>query len=163
MTAFFDSVTPQNISNTAIVAAYFNGKFAWPVDEVNLHPSHILISVLPNAPEIAQFTRALDVERFDATPADVVPFIEYRHHSHPAHGHDATIYVNAANRAEVEERAHAAGLLAGKDYRLWVAHWTNDPFAREADMTGVWAIQYRNTPGYDVSVLTGADDFTPRG
>jgi hypothetical protein len=153
----YDSTEPGNITPDKIVAAYYNGRFAWSRAEINRHPGHILIAVKSGLPQQAIGARALDIEGFDATPDDAAPFV----HMRLAHGHtNATLYCNRSNLEEIRRKLSAAGLIPGRHYRLWVA--TLDGTKTLPDMTGVWAIQHTGGPHapFDISDVHLPHDFT---
>jgi hypothetical protein len=169
---FADSVSPQLIpaSEFTHVAAYADGHYTWLAAELRRFPAHIQIAVEPGQPWQASEARVLDVERFDATPADVLPFINRRHQL----GHnDATIYCSLS----VVPSVIAAIGRSTLPWRLWAAWWWRKDVPPSRDqvllelfrLTGValapsrlWACQWRNGADWDTSVLYGADDFTRR-
>src|SRR5215469_9725433 len=129
MFGFADSVTPQAISPAQFshVAAYYDGRFAWPASQVRRFPRHILISVLAREPGQARFARCLDMERFDASSADFPPFVEVRH----AAGHDDALgYTSILGNAPGEgvEAIWAAMRNDLNPWSLWVAWWWGRPF-----------------------------------
>lgn len=172
MIPFADSISPASISPHLFsrVAAYETGRYAWPAADVGRFDRHIKIGVLPGSPSQARTARVLDIERFDAAPADWVPFANER----LAAGHDdATAYCSISTIPALLD----AGIPQG-NWRLWAAWWwqrTFPPTATEvlaeiATLTGImlpasrlWACQWQNGTSFDTSVLYGADDFTTRG
>lgn len=176
MIEFADSTAPSLIpASFTHVAAYGNGAYAWPGTELHRFPRHVIIAVKPGDPGQAKFARALDVERYDARPADFPPFARERH----ALGHDdPTAYSSIVGdqgfglQALINAMTDAGYKLP---WRLWVAWWWGRDFPPAASevlaeiraLTGIvlpqgvlWACQWRNLPGYDTSVLYGRDDFT---
>jgi hypothetical protein len=163
----YDSTNPLVLPRDADVAGYYNGEFAWGQAEFDLFARYIKISVMAGMPGAAQFARVLDVETFDATPDDVVPFLNRRIMAGYSNG---TIYCNRSTLPAVLERIHAAkGLRLGwkthrsdkGNCRLWVADWTGEPHELP-DMTGVWAVQYANdvAADRDDSEVFGPADFS---
>jgi hypothetical protein len=155
---FYDSIDPSAIPRGSNVAGYYDGEFAWTTTEVGNFPGHILLSTLSNQAQHAEHARALDVERFDATILDVVPFLLARIRFGRS---DGTIYCNRESQPSVRRViALDSRLILGHNCRLWVA--TLDGTLGLPDMTGVWAIQYKGgvTSRYDTSRLIGKDDFT---
>lgn len=176
MISFADSVTPQLINRAEFshVAAYVNGRFAWPRQQLARFPYHILISVTGD-PTAARLARVQDDELFDATPEDFPPFMVERH----AAGHDdPTSYTSIIGDpgfgiVNVLAAIQSAGLF-DTAWRLWVAWYWGRPFPPTAAevlaeikaLTGItlepgrlWACQWQNTPQLDRSVLYGRDDF----
>jgi hypothetical protein len=101
----FDSTTPELIPPWArLKALYVNGKFAH-------HPDYgrgrIFIDVIGNAPFGAE---VLDVEREDATPATVHPWLQAR-----SRWEQGTIYCNESTLPAVQEAAQ------GLPFYLWLA------------------------------------------
>ncbi len=150
----YDSVTPASIPGGERAALYANGLFAAPAGQVRRFPRHMKIAVFPGQPAQARLARCLDVERFDAGPADIVPFIRARQ----AAGHrDATIYFSRARWPQVLD-ALEKGHVSPAGVRLWVADWTGKP--HQVTLTAgyqAWAVQYENTASFDLSVIWGAD------
>ena len=177
MINFADSTNPAAIpSQFTHVAAYHDGLYQWPTAQIERFPAHFEIGVLPGMPGQARFCRALDVERFDATPADFPPFVRERRQL----GHeDATCYTSILGAdgygiLPVAAKLTEAGILL-ETVRLWVAWWWGRPFPPTAAevlaeiraLTGLrlpvgtlWACQWQNGTHYDTSVLYGRDDFT---
>jgi hypothetical protein len=137
----YDSVNAGSIPRGAtMTAGYGNGEFKWTAADWALfpHARHVRIDVNGTDP---QGCGVLDVERFDATPAMVPGWIRARRKALPLGR--AVIY---CSRSSVPAVQAAAG---GLRYSLWVADWTNAPH-HAGDAI---AVQYRNTPGYDLSVV----------
>ena len=174
MTEFADSTEPGAINPAEFshVAAYANGRFRWTDAQVARFPAHIKIGVLSGSPSQAAVARVLDIERFDAIPADFPPFAKER----LALGHkDATAYCDLSTLPAVIEHVAEAMLKPGT-WRLWLAWWWLRPFPPTsaevlaeirvlypslAVPTGsLWACQWQNGQHYDSSVLYGRNDFT---
>lgn len=162
MRLMYDSVDPAAVPKRKTVAAYVNGDYAWTRWEEAQFPALIRISVMPGMPEAAKAARALDVERYDATTADIVPFVQAR----KALGHeDATIYMDLSTAAELP-----ADVL-GQIPRLWLAWWWGRPgYPRLGEVAAqvqdripaekIWACQFASHADYDVSVIYGRQDFS---
>lgn len=149
---FYDSASKQAPAGK-LIAAYVNGFFAYNADDLARYRARFMISVIRDS-AAAQSARCLDIERFDATPADAPAFVQNR----IAFGHhDALLYVNRSNRDEVVSLCDQQNLVLGRDYMLWVA--TLDGTINLPDMTGVSAIQFLNTPDYDESVVIRSISF----
>lgn len=118
-----DSTRPQSIPDKFKmgnngVAAYINGSYAWSHSEEDEFPRRIHISVTGD-PRMAEHARCIDVERFDATPADVPGFIEARNLTqHP----DTLVYCDLSTVKPVLDAAPR------EDYHFWIA--TLDNFYR---------------------------------
>ena len=143
-----DSTRPWLIPGSIRYAiAYANGIYAWPDDQTDRFAGHVKIGVLSGEPGQAATCRELDVERFDAGPADAPPFIAARR----ALGHDdATLYVNRANLPAVADRLVVADVPDLESIRWHVA--TLDGTKRPAVPFGIlWAVQFEIVAqAYDV-------------
>ena len=164
MRMMYDSVNPAAIPGRT-AAAYVNGEFAWSRAEEARFGALVRISVMPGMPEAAKAARVLDVERYDATVADIGPFVKAR--SDLGH-HDATIYMSLSALADL---ANSDPELVASVPRWWVAWWWGRPgFPRLDEVAGqlqdrvpadrIWACQYRNTAEWDESVIYGRQDFS---
>lgn len=145
-----DSVNAFNIPvDTPIVAGYVNGHYAWNQASWDRFPGayrHAGIDVFGTAPHVAGI---LDIEQYDATPAIAVEWVKARNAIHPSY--PPVLYVNRSNRDTVVKMQESAGHVLGKDFKLWVA--TLDGTEHLSDMNGVVAIQYKDTGGYDESIV----------
>jgi hypothetical protein len=157
MTILFYDNANYNIPEDSRAALYFNGRYAAPSSVVRRYPCHFFISVLPGHPEVAEHARCLDVERWDASPGDALPFIVARAVAGKGRWSPATIYCSLDTVPEVAFR-----IGQHMPWRLWVAHWDNDTGRPKLPNLGhgeLWAKQYRaginGEP--DVSVLYGQD------
>jgi hypothetical protein len=134
----YDSINATSIPLDAeMVAGYGNGEFTWTAAAWARfpHARHVRIDVTGTDPAGCG---VLDVERGDATPAAAGPWILAR----LGHGR-AVIYCNLSTLPAVQSAAR------GLDYSLWLADWTGHAH----QVGGAIAVQYRNTPGYDLSVV----------
>lgn len=168
-TLFADSVNPAAIPSTFThVAAYANGKFLWPSNELDRFAKHIRIGVYPRRPDQARYARVLDVERYDASVSDFMAFARERHQL--GH-HDATAYCSLSLVGSLWEEMRGVDV----PWRLWAAWYV--PFQPSAasvlaELEGafgvrlpaskLWAVQWDNGATFDTSVLYGADDFSRR-
>lgn len=164
----YDSIRPASLPRNKPAALYINGDYSCPRSLEQEFGRVVRISVEPGQPEAARFARILDVERWDATPADVPEFVHFRE----ALGHhDATIYASAASVGTV---LRACG-PAYQPPRWWVAWWWNRPVAptreqvaaevhqasgADIDPATIWACQYASYSTYDLSVVYGPRDFS---
>lgn len=149
---FYDSA-PKLAPAGALIAAYADGLYAYSAADLARYAGHFLISVTRD-PAAAAYARCKDIERYDATPVDAPPFVQAR--LSLGH-HDALLYVNRSNRDECVFLCSQHGLLLGRDYMLWVA--TLDGTISLPDMTGVAAIQFRNTQAWDESLVIQSIKF----
>lgn len=171
-TLFADSVSPALIPGSFThVAGYATGRYAWAAEEIKMFERHLLIGVLPNYPGQAQMARVLDVERYDATPADFPAFAQTRE----AKGFgDATVYCSLVNVAAVVKEMQP---YRNVPWRLWAAWWVgadvmptasavlnelDDGFGVQLTPSRLWACQFATNADNDTSVLYGTDDFTRR-
>jgi hypothetical protein len=110
----FDSTTVTDIPSTGMdaVAGYVGGDFTtWPA-LVKRYPHLPALSIAVNASQDAQ---CLDVEKGDATPADVPGWLDRQARLHP--GRTPILYTSASQIAAVRA---AAGR---RRYLLWSAHY----------------------------------------
>jgi hypothetical protein len=125
------------------VAGYVNGRYAWSQAEWGLfpHADHVTISVTAaaNAGDV------LDVETGDARPDQAAGWIAMRK---AAGLYRPTIYCSLYLVPDV--RRGTGSYILGKDYDLWVAHYTNQPHQA---YLGAAATQYESTPDWDATVV----------
>lgn len=175
---FADSTRPQLISSMVNggflrVAAYADGLYKWPPEQLARFSRHFLISVTGD-PLAARYARCKDIERYDAVPGQFPGFARER----KVAGHDdATAYIQISNVVSVVEAMEAAGLRHEPWWCLWVAWWTEDGQAPTRDEIvtelavaydlqiepeRIKACQFKPGPDHDTSIWYGADDFTRR-
>jgi len=140
---------PADPAEGTIIAVYRNGRYAADPAEVEARfpaAKYVVIWVDVNGtdPETAQ---ALDVERYDAAPADAPGWIRARLAA--VKGSLPTIYCDRSTIDAVTAACGAAGLKLGVHWWFWVS--TLDGTRYEAD--GVVACQYQGgvDAPYDVS------------
>jgi hypothetical protein len=142
MKVMYDSIISDNIpENVAIVAGYVDGKFMWTDDEWARHPSarQVRIAVFASTND----GDVLDVEQYDASPADCPAWIAMRQ----AGGVTVpTIYCALSVMCAVQ--AACAGLV----YDLWIADWTGAQHMPD----GADACQYAALGTYDLSLCSDA-------
>jgi len=171
MFEFADAVDLANVDPAVYpnVAAYANGRFAAPADQLARFKRHKLIAVEPNNPGQAAIARTLDVERFDATIFDAQPFINERY-NHDRD--DAEIYIEISS---VPALLVATGAET-RDWYVWIAWWWLQGVPptgadvlnelREVYKTELpanvhlSACQWENTPTFDKSVSYRKNTFT---
>jgi hypothetical protein len=103
----WDSASGDIPAGAKLRALYVNGGFA--TRPVHYGRGRVWIDVIGNAPDKALW---LDVERFDATPAQVTGWLDARRR---AGGGIGGIYCDRSSLAAVDAAA------AGRPYYLWVA------------------------------------------
>jgi hypothetical protein len=152
----YDGVTPSRLPPSAsMVAGYADGHYANLAAMRARYPHATVVSIA-----VSWRTRAqvLDVETGDATPAQAVQWC--LHTMAGTANRDLTVYCNTSTWPSVRAAFRAAGV---SEPQYWVAEY--DGVA--AIPAGAVAKQYRNTPGYDVSVVVaaggwhGVDPTTP--
>src|SRR5690348_7913560 len=152
MRSMWDSITPANIpaeanAAGALVAGYDDGR--WPDFDA-------LAAMFPDARHVPITVFAsddmglvLDIEARDATPEEAPGWLERRR----AAGVDPSLYCSTSLIGDVEAACKAAGVHFDRAH-WWRAHFNGVP----ALELGEIAHQYRNTPGYDCSVVA---DYWP--
>lgn len=142
----YDAITPSRIPavKPQLVASYVNGE--WPnFNQLKkLFPNSIHVSIAVNILGVAN---VLDVERFDAAPTQAPAWVTKMR----ALGRDPSVYMNMSTWPAVIDAFKQQGV---KQPHYWVADYgpnRNIP-------VGAHALQFLNTPGYDVSVVA---DYWP--
>ena len=135
--------------DTAMVAGYVNGLYAWTQAEWDLfpHAKHVTISITASA----NAGDVLDVENGDATPAQTEGWIRMRK---SAGYYRPTIYCSRSVIPEV--RQGTGPYILGRDYDIWAADWTGSPHevtAPGSPSATCCATQYESTEEYDVSAV----------
>lgn len=115
----YDSVDVSQIpKNATAVAGYVGGH--WPTfgTLVKLYPRAKKLSIAIAADENAS---CLDVEKGDASPAQAPGWVRRQH----ARGnHCPIVYTSLAYAQGLVNLLGKSGLVYGKDYKLWCAHYT---------------------------------------
>jgi hypothetical protein len=142
-------VIAKAFPDTAMVAGYVNGYYAWTQAEWDLfpHANHVTISITASA----NAGDVLDVENGDATPAQTEGWIKMRK---SAGYYRPTIYCSRSVIPEV--RMGTGPYILGRDYDIWVADWTGSPHEVTAPGTptaNCCATQYESTADYDASAV----------
>lgn len=144
----YDAITPANIpANAQMVAGYVNGRWPSYAEAKASFPHAVAVSIAVNIHADAQ---VLDVEKFDATPAESVGWcIRQR-----SLGRVPTVYMAAGDAWTQVRQAFQARGVAEPLY--WVANWSDGPEIPP----GAIAVQYANNEaaGYDVSLVS---DYWP--
>jgi hypothetical protein len=157
----FDSVTPRVAPrNCELFGYYLNGSYAVPSISyvTNLYPPPIsLVPIDANATR-ADFARVLDVERFDATPAQCEQWLTDFKEKNPSYhnGGRGVIYTTRSSIPAV--RIGTGKYVLGKDYYLWIATGDGTLFTGE----GVIACQNYWHKTYDSSVVY-SPEWLPNG
>ena len=140
----YDGVNPDALPRTAeLVAGYVTGLFKWPAHSwahwARVKEVHIDVNgTLPSDADV------LDIEKGDAGPNQARGWIEQR----VPHGR-ACLYFSRSRMDEIEAAIKG---LPGVD--VWVADWTGEPHTvRVAPNMHLVAVQYANTPNFDLSVV----------
>jgi hypothetical protein len=152
------------------VCYYADGEFAWPRGYVEQFPRRFGISVRHAAPEAAEYARALDIEREDATAADAVPFLQHRRDL----GHDdGEIYCDRSTVPAVVQFLHESDepepfwWIATLDNIAWtpagpnnnLTAWLKQVYGVTISPERVRAIQCFPMGAYDVSLAYGAQGW----
>lgn len=151
----FDAITPSRIPGSpGMVAGYVAG--SWPSYfgyTVNDHYEPSIRERFPHAIHVAiavqayQGGQVLDVEAGDATPAESVGWVRRMRRA----GRIPTVYCNTSTWPAVRREFAAA--------RVVLPLWWAAQYDGVAELVpGSIAKQYRNEPGYDVSVVA---DYWP--
>jgi hypothetical protein len=137
------------VAGTQLVLVYANGSYqARPADVVARFGNIPVVWIDVNGK--CPWADVLDVEQYNATPAQVPGWIADHRVMHPG-GYPPVIYVNRSNITAVFNAVQARGYRPGHEFNLWIS--TLDGTNHVADMTGVAAVQYVEHPGYDESVV----------
>lgn len=141
----YDSINPDAIPRTAeMVAGYVNGSVSkWPPQAWGHWPrvKEVHIDVVG---DYAFDADVLDIERGAANLSHARAWIEER----VKHGR-ACLYFSRSLMADVAREV--AGFPA---VDVWVADWTGEPHAVEVPAgLHLVAVQYKNTPNFDLSVV----------
>lgn len=140
MRVMFDGITPSAAPDGGdLYAGYVNGR--WPSYQgmIDRFPHAVHVSIAVSADADAQ---VLDVERYDATPLQVPDWVMRQRHR----GIDPSVYVSASPWGEVRQACQRAGII---EPHYWIANYTNGPIIPD----GAHAVQWRNTPGWDQSLV----------
>lgn len=153
----YDSINPARIpANAAMVAGYVDGIYGPEHGRFN-QPGWDLAAWarFPNAVKvrIAVFAstndgHVLDVETYDATPAQAPGWVKMRR----AAGRDPSVYMNASTWPAVRQAFRSAGV---PEPHYWVASY---PGGGAVIPAGAIAHQYADPGPYDLSVVA---DFWP--
>ena len=149
MTALYDSTDPTKIpANAPMVAGYTSG--LWPTFGrlAGLFPNAIRISIAIDATHDAD---VLDVEQGDATPADVVAWVNRQR----SHGADPTVYCSRVSMWPAVQAAVATARIAPPHY--WIADYTGVKHLVPGSSVTQWA----DIGPYDISETNGSWHQTP--
>lgn len=142
----YDGVTPSRIPSSAtMVAAYVDGHYAnvSPMKARFPHARLVTIAVFAST----NAGTVLDVEKGDATPTEAPGWVVKRRRA----GVDPTVYCSESLWPTV--RAVFRALNVPQPH-YWIAHYDSVALIPE----GAIAKQYKNTSGYDISVVA---DYWP--
>lgn len=142
----YDSVTVGDIPPTPeLVAGYVDGHYANVVAMKKRFPHVPLVQIAVFASTDGGIV--LDVERGNATPIESVGWVLKRRKA----GVNPSVYCSASDWPIVRNTFHNAHV---PEPHYWIAHYDNIATIP----AGAIAKQYRNTPGYDVSIVA---DYWP--
>lgn len=152
MIVMFDSVTVGEIPKGAqAVAGYVGGHWPTFAELDRLFPHAHRLSVAVSASEDAD---CLDIENGDAVAGQAPSWWERQHKRgvwRPC------LYVELSNAASVVEHLTAAGIQR-REYRLWVAHYTDSPHLEPGSDATQWTQQ---AFGRNLDESLCAPDFFP--
>jgi hypothetical protein len=157
---FRDTVSPgpMDINDTFQgVFAYAAGKYAWPTSQISRYVGagkHLYrIDPTGRFPHLASI---VDAERGDATWSEAGEFVRNRNDING----DGGAYASLDNVPLLLD-------AIGKELAwLWVADWTGAPHVPALELPDnvrLAAVQYDNTPGWDLSAVYSADWLAGRG
>lgn len=141
-----DSTNPFDIpaGKFPIVAGYVDGRYAWPAAGWKYHDAslHVTIAVssLTNAGTV------LDVERYDATPAEAPGWVAMRRRA----GVQPAIYASRSVIPTLEGAFRAVG----EPFPLWwIAEWTGTPHFVGGSIATQYADSVMVGAHYDLSLV----------
>jgi len=142
----YDAVTVSRVPSTAtMVAAYVDGHYANVAAMRDRFPNARLVTIAVFASTNAG--TVLDVETGDATPTQAPGWVVKRRKA----GVDPTVYCSESLWPSVRQAFRSLNV---PEPHYWIAHYDSVPLIPE----GAIAKQYKNTPGYDISVVA---DYWP--
>ena len=145
----YDGVTSSSVPAVGepLVAGYTDGLFANLPALKKRFPHARIVGIAVTASYHGADAHVLDVEAGDATPAQAPGWVTAQRKL----GVDPTVYCNTSTWPQVKA-AFTAARVAQPHY--WIAHYGVAPTIP----AGAVALQYRNTSGYDESVVA---DYWP--
>ncbi len=151
LVTMYDSVNWQGLRRGTDVALYICGRYAAPNTPAMKARFRTItwICVCAKHPE----ANALDIEKFDATPADV-PQWTHDHVAHYGPHARSRLYCNLGTWPAVKAEVASLPLALRSTVRYWVAH----PTGKAHVVPGSSATQWGWAAGYDTSTALG--DFT---
>jgi hypothetical protein len=152
MRIMYDSIHPALIpSGAEMVAGYVSGPHAWPAAGWARFPraAHVRIDVDGTQPFASD---VIDVERFDMTPGGAALWVRQRQQ---ARGWWSAAYCSLFTLPALRD---AMGDL---QCEYWVAQWTGHP--HEIAGRRIIAVQYANTPDYDLTIVDNPRWFPAPG
>lgn len=142
----FDGVTASSIPASATYVFYYaNGTYANRSAIAARFPHATLIPIAVSKSLAAVKGMVLDVENGDATPADAVAWCL----AYPGSNKDLVVYCNASTWPSVRSAFQSAKVT---EANYWIAEYDNVA----AIPAGAIGKQYKNTPGYDESVINAS-------
>ena len=142
----YDALDLNAVPVDAQIVAYYphDSRTTGSVDRFSKNTVRVTIDNHGDHPDC----EVLDVEPGAAWPPDAI--VDKWLAAKEAQGKTGTIYSNEANIGAVRTATKRA-------FDWWAAAWTNAPHS----VSGSVATQYKNTPGYDLSLVTDANWPTP--
>lgn len=138
MRTMYDAVTPSNIPTSAqMVAGYVDGRYAWSAADWARFPGAVKVRIAVFAS--TNDGHVLDVERYDATPAQAVGWVQRRRDAgvdptvycgYSTNGYSWALVINAFKSAGVAEPHYWVAAYPGNGANLYpgsVAHQYADP------------------------------------
>lgn len=137
------------VGGTQLVMVYANGTWQARPADVTARFGTIPVAWI-DVNGRCPWADVLDVEQDNAVAAQVPGWITDHRILHPG-GYPPVIYVNRSNITGVFNAVAPYHFRPGHEFNLWIS--TLDGTNHVADMTGVAAVQYLETAGYDESVV----------
>lgn len=147
--AMYDSTSVAAEPDGALAyAGYFNGTYENLAELRARFPNATIVSITPDGAHGAMY---IDVEPYDAVPADVPAFIK-------AGG--SGFYCSASSVQACIDACSAAG-IPRDSYRIWSAHWIGQHICGPASCgyPAADGTQYLSTAGWDESAVASPQFF----
>jgi hypothetical protein len=136
----YDGVSPGRLpADAAMVGGYVNGMYAWSAASWARFPKARKVTIAVTA---AASANVLDVETGDATPTQAPGWALNERRE----GHIPTVYCNRSTWPAVRA-AFVNQHVTQPQY--WIASYSSSTVIP----AGAVALQYENTPGYDLSIV----------
>lgn len=153
MRLMFDAVTATNIPRSATMVAGYVDQITskpWSVSDWELFPYAVHVAIVKKASSV--FGDVLDVETGDASPSEAPGWVSAMR----TVGLDPTVYCNFSTWNLVQSAFAATGV---QPPHYWIAKYDDVASIPPSWVaSGCVAKQYKNTPGYDLSIVA---DYWP--